>query len=819
MIKVLNIEIEEFRGIRKFSIDFAGENFAICGRNGTGKSGIVDALEFGLTGNVSRLSGRGTGDISLKDHGPHVDSRNRPDKATVKLTVAIANVEGPVTIARSVDDPLSPTITPNTPVVVEALRQVALHPEFALSRRELIRYVLSTPGDRAKEVQALLRLDAVDSVRAIIQKITNGCQRAVGPLARAKGQARDQLLAALQIPEWNTARVLAAVNEKRQQLGLAPLAALTATTSVRDGLATATSGSPQSRIAKVQAIADLGDLRRLLTSHASAEIEAAKSDVLKLLQPLAADPKALDAVQRERFLATALSYVESSACPVCDTGWDPDELRALVGNKLKQLEDVARRRTEIEKLCVPLLQRLEGLIRSLRTVEAIFGLLQPRISAKPLEALRDLASQQRAVIDGLDSLPDAARAVEEFLKPGADVYDALTVAENAIAAIPSPNEQDAARDYLTVAQERLEAYRAAALAEKRAEEQAAITLKVHNTYEEISTSVLEGIYKKVESQFGDLYRYINRDDEDKFAAQLTPSMGKLGFDVDFYGRGFFPPGAYHSEGHQDGMGVCLYLALMNHLLGNAFSFAVLDDVLMSVDAGHRREVCKLLKDKFPNTQFILTTHDEIWLRHMKSAGLIAPGAFIHFRTWDVENGPTEWDDRDIWQEIESEVARDDIRAAAGLLRHYLEFASAEICHVLRAPVEFRGDAQFQLGDLLPAAIGKFGSLLREGKSVAQSWGRPEDMKAIEDLESGLKTCVATTKVDQWQVNSAVHYNAWADLHKEDFQPVVNAYRKLMESFGCSNTKCMGLFYVQPERGTREGVRCACGNTHINLRKK
>jgi AAA domain len=819
MIKVLSIQINEFRGIRKFSIDFRGENFAICGRNGTGKSGIVDALEFGLTGNVSRLSGRGTGDVSLKDHGPHVDSRNRPDKAVVRLTVAIANVVGPVTIERSVDNPASPTITPSTPAVLETLRQVALHPEFALSRRELIRYVLSTPGDRAKEVQALLRLDAVDSVRAIIQRISNTCQRAVTPLTRAKRLARDQLLAALQIPEWNAVRVLAAVNERRQQLGLSPLAAITATTSVRDGLATAASGPPQSRVAKVQAMADLAELRALLASQTSLAMEESKSNVLKLLRPLAADPKALDAVQRERFLEAALGYVEGPACPVCGTEWDPDELRARVGNKLKQLEDVAHQRTEIEKLCFPLVQQLEKLTQSLRIVEGYCGQLHPKIGTVSLKELRDLASSQRGVIDGLDPLPGALKAIEEFLAPAPAVETALMAAESAIASIPSPTEQDAARDYLTVAQERLEAYRSAALAEKRAEEHAAISLKVHNSYGHVSTAVLEDIYKKVESQFGELYRYVNRDDEDKFAAQLTPSMGKLGFDVDFYGRGFFPPGAYHSEGHQDGMGVCLYLALMDHLLGNAFSFAVLDDVLMSVDAGHRREVCKLLKDKFPNTQFILTTHDEIWLRHMKSAGLIAPNAFMHFRTWDVENGPTEWDDRDIWQEIEKEVARDDIRAAAGLLRHYLEFISAEICHHLRAPVEFRGDAQFQLGDLLPAAVGKFGALLREGKSAAQSWGKTDDMQAIEDLEAAFKASVAATKVDQWQVNSAVHYNAWADLHKEDFQPVVAAYRRLTEAFACSNPNCIGLFYVQPERGPREGVRCACGNTHINLRKK
>src|SRR5712692_5151163 len=126
------------------------------------------------------------------------------------------------------------------------------------------------------------------------------------------------------------------------------------------------------------------------------------------------------------------------------------------------------------------------------------------------------------------------------------------------------------------------------------------------------------MYADVEADFAGLYRFINRDDEAKFRAELVPSMGKLGFGVDFYGRGFFPPGAYHSEGHQDSMGLCLYLALMRYLQGSGFSLAVLDDVLMSVYAGHRREICTLLKTKFPDTQFIMTTHDPIWLRHMKT---------------------------------------------------------------------------------------------------------------------------------------------------------------------------------------------------------
>ena len=43
-----------------------GEHIGLIGPNGTGKSGIVDALDFALTGNISRLSGNGTGGLRSK---------------------------------------------------------------------------------------------------------------------------------------------------------------------------------------------------------------------------------------------------------------------------------------------------------------------------------------------------------------------------------------------------------------------------------------------------------------------------------------------------------------------------------------------------------------------------------------------------------------------------------------------------------------------------------------------------------------------------------------------------------------------------------
>ncbi|HJZ69426.1 MAG TPA: ATP-binding protein, partial [Blastocatellia bacterium] len=44
------------RGIRKLDLEFQKETFAISGPNGSGKSGVIDAIEFGLTGQIGRLT-------------------------------------------------------------------------------------------------------------------------------------------------------------------------------------------------------------------------------------------------------------------------------------------------------------------------------------------------------------------------------------------------------------------------------------------------------------------------------------------------------------------------------------------------------------------------------------------------------------------------------------------------------------------------------------------------------------------------------------------------------------------------------------------
>lgn len=816
MIRAKSISIQNFRGIRNLTLDLGGENFAICGPNGTGKSGIVDALEFALTGNISRLSGAGTGGLSVKEHGPHVDSRDKPEEAYVSLVVHIPSLKKDATILRGVKDAKNPKLTPDDPDVRRVLAKVAIHPEFALSRRELIRYVLAEPGKRAKEVQELLRLDEVEALRVLFQKIANASERDVGLLKGVKEEAGMALQRALGLAKLSAATILMAANEKRAILFLPALSELEANTSIKDGLVSAAAAVQPSKVAKAHAKADIEALRTKLAGIQSPEFVSACASMATAVGNLSRDEQFLQNASREALLRDALNFFDDKMCPVCETPWKPEDFRQRLAHKLEHYSVVTRQRKELENKLAPIIAGLKA-VQTAATSVACYGvLLQPTIDCTAINGyVAELANISTALNNFLP-LSETVTALTTNKIPE-QVHTTIGQLESAIVALPEPTQQDAARDFLSVGQERLEAYRQASLKLKGAEQKAGTARFVFKTYGDVTTNALETIYKNVEATFSKLYRLVNHDDEEKFQARLKPSIGKLGFDVDFYGRGFFPPGAYHSEGHQDGMGLCLYLALMNHLAGEAFTFAVLDDVLMSVDSGHRRQVSKMLREQFSNTQFLLTTHDEIWLRHMKTVGLIEAKRFMHFRTWNVDLGPTEWDGRNVWEELSSFLGKNDVRAAAALLRNYMEHFSKEACQGLRAQVEFRGDAQFTLGDLLPNATSKMKKLLKAGKAAAQSWGQAEKIAAVTEQENRFSAAVEMSKVEEWQVNAAVHFNEWANLHKNDFEPVAAAFKALTEALTCM--KCNSILFATPEHGEVEALRCACGEHNVNLLKK
>lgn len=825
MIRLKTIRIEEFRGIKDLTLDLSGKNFGICGPNGTGKSGVVDAIEFCLTGSLTRLSGQGQGELSVGKHGPHVDSRTAPEKAKVEIKAHIPSLNKDVTIARSVKSPKQVSVTPSGGAEEEIVFSLQAHPEFALSRREIAKYIITPPSQRSTDVQNLLRLDRIGDFRKALNTFKNNTSREARDAAEAKRKAEQDLKTVLGVETLKRETMLEIANVHRKVLGLPNLTELTPETifisAVEDEKEE--EGGKQSALVKSVALADLVALNERTAQDEPDALSGARSDALTALNKLKEDSAALTLARQHGFITKGLEFVgdESEACPLCDTPWEAEALRAHLEEKLISSDAIGKILKKLDTDFQTIEQAVAGRIADLRTVASYARALEPAVAITTLTTYAARLKQILTTITNFREdhaqLDPAVIAIQDtwWALPG-DVQALLDELRKAVAALPDSSAKDKAIQFLTVLQERYARLIEASRSAKESAQRSTAAQKVYDHYVQTSNDVLEDIYGAVAKEFTALYKAIN-DDEGKFVGELKAEPAKLSFNVDFYGRGTFPPGAYHSEGHQDGMGLCLYLALMQHTLGDKFTFAVLDDVMMSVDTGHRREVCRLLKTKFPNTQFVLTTHDRVWLQYMKTEKLIAKSQL--FGGWSVEFGPRIWDDQDIWTEIDQQLVKNDVPRAAWLLRRYLEYIATVLADNLRAQVEFRGDGHYDLGDLLPPVLKRWQNRLDKGIKAASHWGNDEDKGKISEKRSEANALISATYVEQWAINPSVHFNEWENFESNEFAKVVAAYKRLLDSMRCSNEKCGTLPYLVPRKGSSVQMRCDCQLININLKEK
>jgi len=231
MIKLKNIHIKNFRGIKDLNLALDGESWLIHGANGSGKSGVIDALEFSLSGKITRLTGAGRKGVSIKSHGPHVDSRDRPEEAEVIVTCINLDTAKEVTFSRNCKDPTK-VVFPGE----KGKKVITYSNEMVLSRREVLRFILAEPGQRAKEVQTLLKLEKLEEIRSALQKVSNKHERDFKTKESQMGLASKKMLDWLKIDELKKEKVLNVINEKRANCGVDKIECFEKDTSFIDGL-------------------------------------------------------------------------------------------------------------------------------------------------------------------------------------------------------------------------------------------------------------------------------------------------------------------------------------------------------------------------------------------------------------------------------------------------------------------------------------------------------------------------------------------------------------------------------------------------------
>ncbi len=613
-MRVLELEINNVRGISHLLLKPDGKNFVVWGPNGSGKSAVVDAIDFLLTGRVSRLAGKGTRGITLARHGPHID--HEPKEAIVRAIVQLPGVIKPIEIKRCMANPNNLECDKPMKSHLEPIMTIALRGQHVLSRREILKYITAEAGTRAQEIQELLNIIEIEDTRKALVKVKNNFETGLQAANKGVSVAKGAVNATVQMQTYREEIAMQVVNQNRRILGGNPISALHSS-DLKIGLKPPTFAAGNHTFNITLLDRDIQNLVNVTLAENKALIARNDEQLRALIATIRSDPQLLHALSHLQLTKIGIGLIdETGNCPLCGTLWPQSKLKERLEQRLSVAEVAAQHQKRISELSTIISASINTTIASIQKVIAATEIAGIKDELQGIHSwlsnLQDISIVLSAAIEKYPDPRFDMSQIQQMLAPE-DVTNTLSQIRSEIKAkYPEITPEQTAWDTLTRLEENLKALESAEKNFKIAEifqKRASILLE---SFLKARDNVLGKLYEDIKDRFVGLYRQLHGLDEAKFMAKIEPEGAGLNFEVEFYGRGTHPPHALHSEGHQDSMGICLYLALAERLTGGLIDLVILDDVVMSVDADHRRQVCHLLATSFPHRQFLITTHDRTW---------------------------------------------------------------------------------------------------------------------------------------------------------------------------------------------------------------
>jgi len=817
-MKILELEIANLRGIKNpIVLKPDGNNMAIQGPNGSGKSGVVDSLDFLMTGDITRLTGKGTRGITLKGHGKHVDAK--PKDAVVTAKIQLEGIEDPIILHRSIANPK--TLYMDREIDEQILNEsleIAQRGQHVLSRAEILKFIAAEASTRADEIQAILNLNEIEQLRKTLVTIKREADKNVQSESTAYDRSIAGIQSTIDLKEFSEEKLLEKINENRTVLKGDAVDKLDPDNLQKD--VSPVSAEDKKRV-------DPEQLKRIINSateivqEKGSEIYEKEKELRQTVQNLKADEQMKKDLASKRLLDIGISLIgDSGSCPLCLTPWDEGKLKQFLEERQTRATKAEKFETKIKELSSEINTEVTRLHEFLtRIAKACENLKEDKTveELKPwIENLKKWGDDLKNSLEDYRSIEGLKDDTKIFLAPEKweEHFETLNTITGTVKKF-TPEQQ--AWNTLTELKSSLSRYLQDKEKYEQAQGYAAKAGIVETLYTATKDKVLKDLYETVNKDFSEYYRYLHGEDENEFYSELKSDGPQLDFKVDFYGRGAHHPRALHSEGHQDSMGLCLYLAINKKISEDKVKLVILDDVVMSIDSTHRRNICKLLNKFFPDVQFIITTHNRTWARQLHTDGVVKGKNMTHFKGWSIDTGPKYEADPDVWNKVQNNLQDDNVSSAAHLLREQGEFFYENVCDSLKAKVPYRSDSRWEFGDYLDGAKEAFKRNLKKAKQSANSWGKTEEVEAFSEMETQANEIIQRTQMEHWGINENVHYNKWKDMTKEDFLPISEAFQDMENLFKCP--ECQSVITLNMVGLNPTAIKCPCGNINWNLEMK
>jgi len=432
---------------------------------------------------------------------------------------------------------------------------------------------------------------------------------------------------------------------------------------------------------------------------------------------------------------------ERNTCPLCKQRIERERVLIEIDTRLKTLRGLSQKESKVRTISKVLLKQLDELIRELERVlsylDSFSELAKEKTqAANKIAFLKEFKSHIMSLetLENEIPLPEFIQHQAKINKLWRDIQEkcrqllddiGLTDKEKKVLGVVRLIEQARSKAVeIMQVQKDLKKY----------ENRFTITEKIYSTFSTIKKTKIQEIYNSIQGNIRRYYAMLHPEEPHK-NIELTVALGRRAsteLSMESFGREGVDPRALTSEGHLDSLGLCIFLGFVKKF-NEKCSLIVLDDVVSTVDAKHRKNICKLLFQEFNDKQLIMTTHDGVWYEQLRAAqrahGVDGNWNNLVITGWDVENGPTVRPYKVRWERIQEKIEAGDKAGAGNEGRRYLEWVLERVCETIRVPIVFKTSGPYGIGDLL------LPSKKRIAKLVKDEAFKNEVLEIFQDLES------------------------------------------------------------------------------------
>ena len=675
------LEVSGFRAyLKPKTFEFADKkSLAVFAPNGHGKSSLIDAFEFMFSeqGTLDRLGQRAVNNsagpsalahykASEKNIQPEVKLWIKADNATVAVTRKATATSRTRPIAL---EPLIECFTVSPIIRGHELRAFVERQSSEERYRDVVRWFDLEPLLRVqrnlRDLRKKLKADVENELplrefdRALSNATTNTLTEwddvLVLEYAKKLASAADPTLVLVELDKADPAFIELGKRRKDEEkrLGVEGLRQIRRTAaSLHEDQHDKTGGGQIGHIVDLENA--LSKFKRATEYENEEKNSAAKSVFARLWQaaePLFGDPS-----------------IDIKSCPVCTTSIATSEAGSVAAihqhlkSNLADLEKYAKS-LEQSKLAKTKVESMTTLIKA--SLEALIGILDDHHSdAKSslqiclkrldysggwdIEHFENAKNTIREVIKSVDG-----KLAEITSQAGLGAYGTVYAAISTLISIKNDHQ-----DFLL---------KQSILADLNVQLATQSNLLISKIRE-----IIQQILDKLTGPINDIYKEIQGANAVEIKLELPTDedivMHKLYLLVDFGGNGSrVQPSGYLSDSQIHSLALAIRLAGIK-LFNDKAPILILDDVVTSYDADHRRNICSLLASQFIYFQVIVTTHDERFFLYLKDQLGDQPWHFSRIIRLEENDGPIFGDHKiteamitSAWSEGRS--AANDIRQA------------------------------------------------------------------------------------------------------------------------------------------------------------